>query len=109
MNQLQTIVRQFCQKHGLDSSPEHRSLDVLSELGEVAKEILKMSDYGRKPAAPTSRRQELKAELGDLLYSLITLANSFDINLEKALEAAFKKYEQRLRRHGSAGSNKSYR
>ena len=28
---------------------EHRILDLMSELGEVAKEVLKMSDYGKKP------------------------------------------------------------
>lgn len=79
---------------------EHRVLDTMSELGEVAKEVLKMSDYGRKPA---EYREELKSELGDVLYSLITIANTFDIDLEDALQKVLKKYEQRLKK-GSAGS-----
>lgn len=72
----------------------------MSELGEVAKEILKMSDYGRKPLA---YREELQLELGDLLYSVITIANSFDVDLEEALGMVLKKYETRLKK-GSAGS-----
>lgn len=72
----------------------------MSELGEVAKEILKMSDYGRKPF---KYREELKTELGDLFYSIITIANSFDIDLEDALNMVINKYEKRLKK-GSADS-----
>ena len=59
-----------------------------------------MSDYGRKPL---EYREELKSELGDLLYSVITIANSFDIDLEEALNRVLEKYEKRLKK-SSAGS-----
>lgn len=59
-----------------------------------------MSDYGRKPL---EYRKELKSELGDVLYSLITLANTFDIDLEDALNQVLEKYKKRLKK-GSAGS-----
>ncbi len=84
----------------MESPVEHRVLDTMSELGEVAKEILKMSDYGRKPV---EYREELKSELGDVLYSLITIANTFDIDLEDALRQVLEKYKKRLKK-GSAGS-----
>ena len=84
----------------MESPAEHRVLDTMSELGEVAKEILKMSDYGRKPV---EYREEIKSELGDVLYSLITIANTFDIDLEDALKQVIEKYEKRLKK-GSAGS-----
>ncbi|MBI2673209.1 MazG-like family protein [Candidatus Woesearchaeota archaeon] len=100
MKKIQDKVSYFCKKHNLESSPEHRVLDAMSELGEVAKEILKMSDYGKKP---TKYREELKSELGDLFYSLITIANSFNVDLEEALEIVLAKYEKRLKK-GSAGS-----
>lgn len=102
MKESQQKIKEFCKKHNLESPPEHRVLDTMSELGEVAKEILKMSDYGRKPI---KYRDELKSELGDLFYSLITIANSFDIDLEEALNLVFEKYEKRLKK-GSAGSEK---
>ncbi|MCX6803832.1 MAG: hypothetical protein NTY48_04660 [Candidatus Diapherotrites archaeon] len=59
-----------------------------------------MSDYGRKPA---KYREEIKSELGDVLYTLIALANTFDIDLEDALQQVLNKYEKRLKK-GSAGS-----
>jgi NTP pyrophosphatase (non-canonical NTP hydrolase) len=102
MKKMQEKIRKFCRENNLDSPAEHRVLDTMSELGEVAKEILKMSDYGRKPA---KYREELKSELGDLLYSVITIANSFDVDLEEALDMALEKYKKRLRK-GSPGSEK---
>lgn len=100
MKELQMKVRKFCEEHNLDSPAEHRVLDAMSELGEVAKEILKMSDYGRKPPA---YREELKSELGDLLYSIITIANAFDVDMDEALDMVLQKYRKRLNK-GSAGS-----
>ena len=101
MKELQNRVKEFCKKYGLESPAEHRVLDAMSELGEVAKEILKMSDYGRKPI---KYRKELELELGDLLYSIITIANYFNVDLEKALNKVLKKYEERLLNKGFAGS-----
>jgi len=49
MKELQNKIKKFCKEHNLESPIEHRVLDTMSELGEVAKEILKMGDYGRKP------------------------------------------------------------
>ncbi|HIC95129.1 TPA: hypothetical protein EYP12_00705, partial [Candidatus Bipolaricaulota bacterium] len=48
-------------------------------------------------------REELKFEPGDLLYSTITIANSFNIDLEEALNMVLEKYKKRLNK-GSAGS-----
>jgi len=100
MKEIQEKIKKFCKEHNLESPAEHRVLDTMSELGEVAKEILKMSDYGRKPL---EYREELKSELGDLLFSVITIANTFDIDLGEDLNMVLKKYEQRLKK-GSAGS-----
>jgi len=100
MKDIQTNILQFCKKHNLESPVEHRTLDAMSELGEVAKEILKMSDYGR---SPLQYSEALQSELGDLLFSIITIANSFEIDLEEALDMVLKKYKKRIAK-GSAGS-----
>ena len=102
MKELQQKIRKFCKKNGLESPAEHRVLDTVSELGEVAKEVLKMSNYGRKPL---DIRNEIKPELGDVLFSLITIANYFEVDLEDALNIVLAKYEKRLE-NGSAGSEK---
>ena len=100
MKDIQEKIKKFCEENDMESPIEYRVLDTISELGEVAKEILKMTDYGKKPI---EYRDELKSELGDVFYSLITIANTFDIDLENALEQVLKKYKKRLKK-GSAGS-----
>lgn len=100
MKKVQEKIKQFCRENNLESPAEHRLLDLISELGEVAKEVLKTTDYGRKPRQP---RKEIKSELGDVFYSLITVANSLDVDLEEALELVLEKYRRRLSK-GSAGS-----
>lgn len=102
MKEIQEKIKKFCKENKLESPPEHRVLDLMSELGEVAKEVLKMTDYGRKPA---EFKEEIKSELGDALYSLITIANYFNVDLEEALDMVLEKYKKRLQK-GSAGSEK---
>lgn len=93
MKEIQDKVKRFCDKNCLDAPPEYKVLDAMSELGEVAKEILKSSNYGKTKPKPDDG---LKIELGDLLYSLITIANHYDISLDEALNLAMEKYEKRL-------------
>ncbi len=100
MKDIQEKIKLFCENNELNSPVEHRVLDTMSELGEVAKEILKMSNYGENPIQYNS---ELKMELGDVLFSIITIANAFEIDLEEALNKVLKKYEKRMNK-GSPGS-----
>lgn len=100
IKELQGKIREFSMVHNLDSAPEYKILDTISELGEVAKEMLKMTNYGKNKM---NFREEMKLEIGDLLYSVITIANSLNIDLERTVDAVLVKYEKRLKR-GSAGS-----
>lgn len=100
LEQLQEKIKEFTEKNNLDSKSEIRFIDLVSEIGEVGKEILKSTDYGKNPL---NKSNELELELGDALYSLIVLANKLDINLDEALNLVLNKYKQRLLK-GSAGS-----
>jgi NTP pyrophosphatase (non-canonical NTP hydrolase) len=91
----------FARRHGLLHDPATHALDLVSEVGEVAKEVLLATDYGRQ--APQFR-SELADELGDALYSLLTLAESCAVDADTALSAALEKYERRLAAQGGAGS-----
>ena len=100
MRHLQDKVKNFCEQHNLSTSSEARFLDIVSELGELAKEILLHTDYGKKTIDHSARLEE---EVGDTIFSLIALSNSLDIDMEAALDKVLKKYE--LRAHnGSIGS-----
>jgi NTP pyrophosphatase (non-canonical NTP hydrolase) len=100
MKNLQKKVADFIAENDLDTKAEFRALDLVSEVGEIAKEILKMTDYGKAEAKP---RDEVKGELGDALFALMALANRLDVDLEEALEMVLAKYASRLTK-GSAGS-----
>lgn len=100
MKDLQKRIKEFTTTHNLDSSPEIRMLDIVTEVGEIAKEIIKSTDYGSKPF---QAKEELKPELGDAIFSIAVLANQLNIDLDEAVEMVLEKYERRLQK-GSAGS-----
>ena len=101
MKELQNQVDRFVQHHGLQSTAECFSLDMVSEMGEVAKEILRASNYGR---GRTEIRSKVASELGDLLYSLIALANHLDVDLENQLHKTLDKYRRRIAQGGTPDS-----
>lgn len=100
MNNIQKKVLEFTQKYNLAHANEITVLDLVSEVGEVVKEILKSTNYGEKPA---EEREELKKEIGDAFYSLVNLANNNNVDLEEVLGEVLQKYEKRLQK-GDAGS-----
>ena len=102
MKDIQKKVKLFCEKNELNSPIEHRVLDTMSELGEVAKEVLKMSNYGKRPVKYNNK---LKMELGDVFYSIITIANAFAIDLDEALNKVLEKYEQRMAKGSPSSDN----
>ena len=100
-NTDQDQVQEFIQRNGLEAPPPYRLLDLVAEMGEVAKELLNGSDYGRLPFTPQDSWSD---EVGDLYFSLICLANSTGVDLSAALHKAMEKYNNRLRRTGEASS-----
>lgn len=103
MKEIQEKVREFVRKHDLDTSSEVRMLDLASEVGELAKELLKTTDYGK-----SEDKGKLSAdELGDVLFSLVCLANTQKIDLSEALEKALFKYEERIKHKNDPSSGKS--
>lgn len=101
IHSAQLRVAAFVARHRLEADPAHRLLDVVSELGELAKEALEASRYGRRKFKPTPAWRD---EFGDVAFALLCLANSTGVDFEAAVQAALKKYARRLRRRGAAGS-----
>ncbi len=102
MENWQERTRKFAQKHNLTHAPGVTALDLLSEFGEVAKELLKATDYGRYD--PLFDNSAIADELGDMLYSLCQLATAVNVDLDQALTAALAKYEARWQEKGHPGS-----
>jgi NTP pyrophosphatase (non-canonical NTP hydrolase)/8-oxo-dGTP pyrophosphatase MutT (NUDIX family) len=99
----QRKVADFADAAGMRASAEARVLDLVSEVGEVAKEVLKGSDYGDQPFDPPPGWAD---ELGDAFFSLACLANATNVDLDQALDGALAKYRERLTRRGNAGSGR---
>ncbi len=100
---FQLAVARFVEAHALEASPAIRLLDLVAEAGEVAKELLTGTRYGREDFRPDAAWAE---ELADLFFALVCVANSTGVNLETALEAALAKYTARLTEWGDAGSGR---
>ena len=101
MNEMQEKVHEMIQKYGLESSAEIRMIDLMSEVGELGKEVLKGYDYGRNEFGITNNTE---SELGDVLFSLMCIADGMNISLKTALENVLQKYESRFQDKGNIGS-----
>lgn len=62
---------------------------LVEEMGEVARLINHL--WGPKKKKSTEAEQDLEEEIGDVLYSLICLANSNGIDLDRAIRRSFDK------------------
>ena len=100
---IQERVASFVDMHALRAGAEARVMDLVSEVGEVAKEVLEATRYGEQPFATTAAWPD---ELADVFFSLICLANATNVDLDQALEGALEKYRQRLIARGDAGSGR---
>lgn len=101
MTDWQRRVGEFVAGRRLDADLPHRTLDLVSEVGEVAKEVLEGSGYGSAVFRPTPAWAE---ELGDVLFALACVANLTGVDLNQVLDSAVRKYERRLADRGDAGS-----
>ncbi len=99
----QARVSEFVRRNRLHADPAARMLDLVSEVGEAAKELLKGTEYGQRPfQAPAAWREEL----GDVYFALLCLADLTGVELSAALREVLTKYEVRLAQRGDAGSGR---
>lgn len=62
-------------KYDLETSPELRYIDLTSEMGELGKELLKGSNYGKQDFNKTNN---LESEMDYCFYFFYTLLNEND-------------------------------
>lgn len=103
MKEIQKEINEMIKKYNLESSTEIRFIDLVSEIGELGKEILKGNEYGKKEFSNTDN---LESEVGDVLFSLICIANGLNIDLKSALNGVIAKYNSRFLEKGNIGSGR---
>ena len=99
---MEKLVKDFNEKYMKPLSHDIRMLDIQSEIGELAKEVVKSEDYGKADFKIT---EDLKMELGDAIYSLLSFAIENGIDPKEVLKSAIEKYENRMIKKGHIGSN----
>ncbi len=87
-------LKDFITRYHLETQPAFSLLDILSELGEVAKELLKGTDYGRKE--DTTDPTRMREEIGDLVFAVAYLCTLYDVDPEEAMWESVRKFERRL-------------
>jgi len=93
LDEIQRSVDEWIQKNGGYWSPLGMLAAVTEELGELSREILHLTSI--KPKKSAEPIKSLESELGDLLYTIICIANSYKISLDNAIALSMKKYESR--------------
>ena len=74
-----------------------KPLEILArlteEVGELAREV--NHRFGPKKKKPTEETKELGDEIADIVFTLICMANSLNIDLDEHFEKMMEKYNQR--------------
>lgn len=84
--ELQKIVDSWIKKSGGYWTELEILGRLIEELGEVSQALRKGDKY------------KVKEEIGDLFFTLIVLSNKLNIDLEKSLKEAIRKYDKRTKR-----------
>ena len=103
---MQKMVKEFNEyikevAHRAQMPVEARMLDIESEVGELSKEVLKSTKYGTKEFVVT---EDFKLELGDVLYSVLSMAEEVGVDAYECLEKVIQKYKSRVDGTGNMGS-----
>src|SRR3990172_7098025 len=71
-----------------------KPLEILARLtekvGELAREL--NHRYGPKKKKPTEETKEIGDEMADIIFTVVCLANSLNINLDKSFKRVMDKY-----------------
>lgn len=99
--EIQKLIKEFTAAKGLNQAVEIRVLDLVAEVGELAKEVLTGSEYGNRKF---QKPKDWNEEIGDVLFALICVANQTEADLEACLRYVLAKYEKRFDARGTLSS-----
>lgn len=94
-------IKEFNLKNNRKLDTNSRFLDIVSEIGELSKEVLKKTKYGTCEFEKTDKFIE---EFGDVLYSLISFGVECGVDVENSIDLVLKKYQSRIENTGNMAS-----
>jgi NTP pyrophosphatase (non-canonical NTP hydrolase) len=93
ISDMQKIVDDWIQNNGGYWEPLSMLAAITEELGETAREINDLEKIKKKKG--TEEKKGLDIELGDLIFSIMCLANHYKIDLGHSLKLTMEKYLKR--------------
>jgi len=103
LDEYQKVALRTASRKGEEVELVHRVLGLVGEAGEVAEKVKKAY---RDENGVISKKliNELKKEMGDVLWYVATLADFFDVSLEDVGQLNISKLESREKRGKLKGS-----
>lgn len=90
MKKIQKQVDDWVKLHKIEYfKPLEIMARLTEEVGELAREINHL--YGPKKKKATEDLKELEDEIGDIIFTLVCLANSHDIDLDESFSRVMDK------------------
>lgn len=94
MNKFQKELDRYFKKEGWKYwHPLSQFTRLVEETGELARILNHL--YGEKPKKASELNQELEEEIGDVVYTLICLANSTGVDIDEATKRSLDKVAKR--------------
>lgn len=96
MKDIHSFVSTFSKKHKFDTeSLEQKMMILTEEVGELAKAVRR---YTTVKIGSHSKKREFSEEAADVLYVLVDICNTLNVDLEDAFSSKMKKIEKRMKK-----------
>ena len=94
MNKQQKVLDKWFKEREWDYwTPHEIMVRLMEESGELAR--LVNHSFGPKKKKSNEAEQDMEEEIGDIIYTVMCLANSLGIDLDKAAEKSIAKVKKR--------------
>ena len=93
MREFQDKIREYIGTYQIEDNAEMRFLGLVSEVGQLSREIMAATDYGYEDIDTTD---EIIEEVGDVLFSVLNLCNILGVDAAAALNATLARYKRRF-------------
>ncbi|MBI4134868.1 MAG: nucleotide pyrophosphohydrolase [Candidatus Sungbacteria bacterium] len=98
MNEFQKRIKKFSDERDWNKfyNPKDLLLGIVEEVGEIRNLVKWEQDPEKIKKVLEDNREELEDNIGDLYWFLAILANTNDVDLDKAIDTVITKNEKRF-------------
>lgn len=94
IKELQDYVNNFVKERGWQTTESDILVHMIEELGEIARDILAMKNYGGQHTS--EKNTDVHEELADLFYLLLKMSNECNVDLGKSFSDKMEKNAKRF-------------